>query len=265
MSLAGKRILITRAREQASALGKLLEARGATVIAIPAIEIVPPQSFQPLDKALKKIPSFDWLILTSVNGVTALRKRMEKAGIDAGLLRHIQVCAIGPATKAEVERQLGLKVAMMPDEYVAESVVKKLAPQVSGKNVLLVRAKVARDVIPKELRRAGAEVEVAEAYETVIPVNSAAKLKAALEGTERPHAVTFTSSSTARNFVALLPQGESPKEWLKEVALISIGPVTSETLREVGLWVDAEAAEYTMEGVAAALEAYFTDGAGGAH
>src|SRR5262249_42586016 len=154
-------------------------------------------------KALKKIQSYDWLILTSVNGVTALRKRIDKAGIDAGLLRPMRICAIGPATKAEIEKQLGLKVAVVPEEYVAESVVAALHNHVAGQNVLLVRAKVARDVIPNELRKAGAEVDVAEAYETILSLNSAAKLQELLEG-ERPDAVTFTSSSTARNFVALL-------------------------------------------------------------
>jgi uroporphyrinogen-III synthase len=191
-----------------------------------------------------------------VNGVTALRKRMDKAGMDAGLLRPMRICAIGPATKAEIENQLGLKVALMPEEYIAESVVAALRKQVAGQNILLVRAKVARDVIPNELRKAGAEVDVAEAYETILPVNSAAKLKELLEG-ERAHAVTFTSSSTAKNFVALLPKNQSPKELLQGIALASIGPVTSDTLREVGLWVDVEAESYTMEGLVAALEQYF--------
>jgi uroporphyrinogen-III synthase len=255
-TLAGKRIVITRALPQAPALATLLEAKGATAIVIPAIEIVPPQSFQPLDKALKKIQSYDWLILTSVNGVTALRKRMDKAGMDAGLLRPMRICAIGPATKAEIEKQLGLKVAVMPEEYVAESVVAALRKQVAGQNILLVRAKVARDVIPKELRKAGAEVDVAEAYETTLPVNSATKLQELLEG-KRADAVTFTSSSTARNFVALLPKNQSPKELLQGIALASIGPVTSETLREVGLWIDVEADTYTMEGLVAGLERHF--------
>lgn len=255
-ALAGKRIVVTRALPQAPALATLLEAQGATTILIPAIEIVPPQSFQPLDKALKKIQSYDWLILTSVNGVTALRKRMEKAGMDAGLLRPMRICAIGPATKAEIEKQLGLKVAVMPEEYVAESVVAALRKQVAGQNVLLVRAKVARDLIPTELRKAGAEVDVAEAYQTILPVNSETKLQELLEG-ERADAVTFTSSSTAKNFVALLPKNQSPKELLQGIALASIGPITSDTLREVGLWIDVEADTYTMEGLVAALERYF--------
>ena len=259
MSLAGKRILITRAREQAPALASLAEARGATAILIPSIEIIPPQSFQPLDKALIKIQSYDWLILTSVNGVTALRKRIEKAGMDSGLLKQLRVCAIGPATKAEIEKQLGLRVEIVPEEYVAESVVRALKGRVQGQNVLLVRAKVARDVIPRELRAAGAEVDVAEAYQTVVPVNSAKKLKETLEGDARPDAITFTSSSTARNFVSLLPKNHSPKEILARTVLASVGPVTSQTLQEIGLWVDCEAREYTMEGLVTALDHHFGD------
>jgi uroporphyrinogen-III synthase len=257
--LRGKRILVTRALPQAPALAKLLEAHGAIPILIPTIEIVPPQSFQPLDKALAKVHSYDWLVLTSVNGVQALRKRMEKLDVDPGLLRRLELCAIGPATRAEIESRLGLQVAVMPEEYVAEAVVAALKGKISGKKVLLVRAKVARDVIPRELRAAGAEVDVAEAYQTIIPVNSAAKLKASLEGAERPHAVTFTSSSTAKNFVSLLPKNASPKELLPGTKLASMGPVTSTTLREVGLWVDAEAREYTMEGLVVALETLFAN------
>ena len=256
-TLEGKRVLVTRSLPQAPALAKLLEARGAIPILIPTIEIVPPQSFQPLDKALAKIQAYDWLILTSVNGVQALQKRMDRLDVDAGLLRRLKVCAIGPATRAELERRIGLKVDVMPEEYVAEAVVSALRGQIREKRVLLVRAKVARDVIPKELRAAGAEVDVAEAYQTVTPVNSAAKLKTVLEGEDRPHAVTFTSSSTAKNFVSLLPKNASPKELLQGIKLASIGPVTSQTLREVGLLVDAEASTYTMEGLVEALEKVF--------
>ena len=251
--LRGKRILITRAHEQAAALARKLEELGASVISIPTIEIRPPQSFQPLDKALKKIPAYDWLILTSVNGVKAMERRLLKQQIDVGLLRHLSVAAIGPATRAEIER-VGLKVTVMPDEYVAEAVVTALQGKVAGKRVLLVRAKVARDIIPKQLRDAGAEVDVAEAYETVVPQKSREKLRAALEGEDtRPHAITFTSSSTVKNFVALMPQGKSPKEILPGIALASIGPVTSATLREVGLWVNIEAADYTIPGLVDAL------------
>src|SRR5438270_8286400 len=132
--LAGRRILITRAHEQAAPLARALESLGASVLSIPTIEIVPPQSFQPLDKALKKIPAYDWLILTSVNGVKALERRMLKQGIDAGLLRHLSVAAIGPATRAEIEG-LGLNITLMPEEYVAEAVVSELKDRVAGKRI----------------------------------------------------------------------------------------------------------------------------------
>ena len=250
--LIGKTVLITRAREQAPELARLLEAAGAKSISVPTIEIAPPQSFQPLDRALKKIPSYDWLILTSVNGVTALSRRLDKAGMDAGLLRPLKIAAIGPATQAAIHK-LGLKVQVVPEQYVAEAVVAALRGQIKGKNVLLVRAKVARDVIPQELRKAGAEVDVVEAYETVLPANSSERLRELLEGDDRPNMITFTSSSTAKNFIALLPQGKSPKELLAGIQVASIGPVTSQTLREVGLWVDIEAKEYSMEGLVAAL------------
>src|SRR4051812_2991348 len=118
--LAGKRILITRAHEQAGAMARELEKLGASVLSIPMIEIKPPQSFQPLDKALKKIPAYDWLILTSVNGVQALFKRMEKQEMHSGMLRQLSVVAIGPATQAELERR-GVKVAITPPEYIAEA------------------------------------------------------------------------------------------------------------------------------------------------
>src|ERR1019366_3233393 len=145
----------------------------------------------------------DWLILTSVNGVEALFARLAKKKADAAALAHLKIAAIGPATRKEIE-QHGLRVAVTPKEYVAESVVASLHRRVKGKRVLLVRAKIARDVIPRELRKAGAEVDVVEAYETVIPESSKRRLQAALAGKRKPHAITFTSSSPVKNFVALL-------------------------------------------------------------
>jgi uroporphyrinogen-III synthase len=251
--LSGKRILITRAHEQAAAMARELEKLGATVVSIPTIEIRPPQSFQPLDKALQKIPAYDWLILTSVNGVKALFKRMEKQEMHSGMLRQLSIIAIGPATRAEVE-QHGVKVTITPEEYVAESVVSALKDRVAGKRVLLVRAKVARDVIPQELRRLGAEVDVAEAYETVVPQNSREKIRAALSDPEqRPNVITFTSSSTVKNFITLLGANVSPKEQLQGIAVASIGPVTSATLIEVGLGVNIEAKDYTIPGLIDAI------------
>lgn len=250
--LQGKRILITRAHEQAAALAEPLRELGAEVIAIPAIEIQPPQSYGPLDRALKKVETYDWLLLTSVNGVQAMLRRMEKLGIAPSLLRGLCICTIGPATQAEIERA-GLKVDVVPAKYVAEAVVEALRRQIHGKKVLLVRAKVARDVIPRELGAEGAEVDVVEAYQTVLPKTSRARLKEVLADPERrPHIVTFTSSSTAKNFIALLDGNPKP---LAGIRIASIGPVTSETLQAIGLRPEIEASAYTTEGLVEAIRA----------
>jgi uroporphyrinogen-III synthase len=250
--LNGKKIVITRAHQQAPSFAIELERLGAEVISLPTIEIRPPQSFQPLDKALKKIPAYDWLILTSVNGVNALEKRMEKVDMSAGMLNHLSIAAIGPATRAALE-QLGLHVDVMPEQYVAEEVVSALKDKVRGQKILLIRAKVARDVIPNQLRDAGAEVEVVEAYETIVPANAQEKLHALLAGEKLPDVITFTSSSTAKNFASVLGQNISPKHALKGVLIASIGPVTSNTLREIGFHVDIEAKDFTIPGLITAI------------
>jgi uroporphyrinogen-III synthase len=257
LPLAGKRVLITRAHNQSAEMTRDLQKLGATVISVPTIEIRPPQSFQPLDKAIKKLPAYDWLILTSVNGVDALRKRMEKVEFHPGMLRHLSIAAIGPATRDAVTA-LGAKVTITPPEYIAESVVAELKDKVAGKRVLLVRAKVARDVIPQELRKYGAEVDVAEAYETVVPTNAADKLRAALAQPDaRPDVIAFTSSSTVTNLVASLDAGVSPKSALEGILLASIGPVTTATLAEHGLAAHIEATDYTVPGLIAAIGKHF--------
>src|SRR6266852_5220027 len=178
--LAGTRILVGRAHHQAGSLSASLRSLGATVIEIPFIEIRKPPSHRPLDEALKNIRSYDWLILTSANGVEAMWERVRKLRLTRRNLKHLQIAAIGPATKAAIVKHR-LKVKMVPEEYVAESVVKGLRDKIEGKRVVLVRAKVARDVIPDELRKAGAQVDVVEAYETVIPQSSRARLRQALK------------------------------------------------------------------------------------
>ncbi|MFZ0314553.1 MAG: uroporphyrinogen-III synthase [Candidatus Korobacteraceae bacterium] len=239
-------------------LSSALRALGCEVIEIPFIQIRKPRSYQPLDTALRKLATYDWLILTSVNGVEALVERMGKKKLDATALAHLKIAAIGPATRKSIEAH-GLTVTVTPKEYVAESVVRALRRRVKGKRVLLVRAKVARDVIPRELRQAGAEVDIVEAYETITPRSSDRRLRTVLASkTRRPHAITFTSSSTVKNFVALLGQ-QSARAALRKltpphgVHSASIGPVTSATLREFGLPVDIEAKEYTIPGLVAAL------------
>jgi uroporphyrinogen-III synthase len=291
--LHGVRVLVGRARHQAGALSAELRKLGAQVLEIPFIEIRKPRSFQPLDSALKNLDSYDWLILTSVNGVEAMWARLEKqrrnfadlkskknhdfshvgkknregheftraakgdktnAALAAG---GIRIAAIGPATRKAIE-QRGAKVDVVPKEYVAESVVRSLKAKVKGKRVLLVRAKVARDVIPRELRKAGARVDVVEAYETVVPASSRVHLRAAFNNaSKRPHVVTFTSSSTVKNFAALLDRRKQAP--FAATLTASIGPVTSATLRELGFPVDIAAKEFTILGLVAAIAKVFRD------
>jgi uroporphyrinogen-III synthase len=249
--LAGIRILVGRARHQAGALSSDLRKLGAQVVEIPFIEIRRPRSYKSLDSALKNVANYDWVILTSVNGVEALWGRMKKNHITKRQLRHLKIAAIGPATKKAIEA-IGLKVDVVPTEYVAESVVKSLRRKVAGKRVLLARAKVARDVIPRELRKLGSHVDVVEAYETVVPGSSRVRLRSVLRDPKRhPDVITFTSSSTARNFVQLL--GKTVWSGRPRPLVASIGPVTSATLRELGLPVDIEARKYTIPGLVEAI------------
>ena len=252
--LGGTRILVGRARHQSGSLSASLRSLGASVIEIPFIEIRKPQSYRPLDDALKNIRNYDWLILTSANGVEAMWERIRKLRLTRRTLKHLQIAAIGPATKKAIVKH-GLKVKMVPEEYVAESVVKGLRDKVNGKRVVLIRAKVARDVIPEDLRAAGAEVDVVEAYETVVPEKSRARLRALMRNAaRRPHIVTFTSSSTAKNFAELLGNSKARSAGLfKHVQFASIGPVTSATLRELQMPVAIEAREFTMGGLLRAI------------
>ncbi len=258
LPLASCRILVSRAKKQAGALSSALRELGCQVIEIPFIEIRKPISYQPLDSVLRNLTAYDWLILTSVNGVEALFERLAKKKTDGAALAHLKIAAIGPATRKAIE-QRGLRVSVTPKEYVAESVVASLQRRVNGKRVLLVRAKIARDVIPRELRNAGAKVDVVEAYETVAPKSSAKRLRAQLANpTKSPHAITFTSSSTVKNFVSLLGLRSARATLRKPVShqgihTASIGPVTSATLREFGLPIDIEAKEYTIPGLVAAI------------
>ena len=258
--LRGVRVLVGRARHQAGALSAELRKLGAQVLEIPFIEIRKPRSFHPLDSALKNLDTYDWLILTSVNGVEAMAARLEKQQLsfaDLKSLARIRIAAIGPATKKAIE-QRGAKVDVVPKEYVAESVVRSLKAKVKGKRVLLVRAKVARDVIPRELRKAGAHVDVVEAYETVVPASSRVRLRSAFSNAgNRPHVVTFTSSSTVKNFAALLDRRKH--NVLAGALTASIGPVTSATLRDLGFSVDIAAKEFTIPGLVAAIVEAFRD------
>jgi uroporphyrinogen-III synthase len=252
--LSGLRVLVGRAAHQARPLSSGLRKLGAQVIEIPFIEIRKPRSYKSLDRALKSLPDYDWLILTSVNGVEAFWQQLKKLRLTRKHLNHLKLAAIGPATREAIEKR-GIRVDVIPEEYVAESVVKSLRNRVPGKRVLLARAKVARDVIPQQLRDLGAQVDVVEAYETVIPRSSIARLRALLNAPNRkPDVITFTSSSTARNFATLLGMhGRDARAYIGKAKLASIGPVTSATLTELGLRVDIEAKKYTIPGLIAAI------------
>jgi len=253
LPLAGWRIIVSRAKKQASVLAEGLRAQGASVLEIPFIEIRPPRSAKMMDNALGRISEYEWLILTSVNGVEALFERLQTLAIPHSALAHLKFAAIGPATRAAIERQ-GFTVAVMPKHYIAEAVVEALAERVRGKRVLLWRARIARDVIPRELRNLGVHLDVVEAYQTVVPRSSREQLRAALESDhERPDAITFTSSSTVRNYVSLLAIRSAKPKLLAGVLNVSIGPITSATLREYDLNVDVQAEEYTIPGLIEAL------------
>jgi len=237
LPLFGQRIVVTRDRRQAAELAEPLEELGAEVLLLPVIEIQPPADPQPLERAMLQLHAYDWIIFTSVNGV---RSFVNSLG-DIRSLRA-KVCAIGPATQAALEA-LHIKVDRMPTEYVAESLLEALADDdLTGKRILLPRAAVARDLVPVELTRRGAKVDVVEAYRTAVPQDAASRTREVLA--RNPNWITFTSSSTVKNFVAL-----AGAESLAGVKIASIGPITSATARELGLVVHAEANPHTIPGL----------------
>jgi len=251
--LKGWRILVSRAKEQAGALSGGLRELGAEVVEIPFIEIRPPRSYKALDESLKMVNEYEWLILSSVNGVRALFERMSVLNIPHRVLAGVQIAAIGPASRAAVERE-GLTVAVTPKEYVAESLVEALSGKIRSQRVLLCRAKIARDVIPRQLRTMGALLDVVEAYETVLPRSSRIALRAILRDPQRrPHLITFTSASTVKNYMALLGIRSGRSQLVEGVLNASIGPVTTEALRLHELSVDVQAAEFNVPGLIKAI------------
>lgn len=253
--LFGKTVVVTRARAQASALTKKLEAQGARVLEVPAIKIVPPADFAPLDKAIAEIDTYKWLILTSVNGVEYFFDRLLKAGKDSRALCGVKIAAIGSAT-ADALKGYGITADLIPSAYKAEELADALSADTkAGDKLLLARAKVARNVLPERLRALGAQVDVVTAYETVADCQNKEELLEALESGEAS-LVTFTSSSTVTNLLDVL--GDK-KDLLDKVALAAIGPVTAETLEKHGLKPAVSAAEYTIDGLMTAIEEYYKE------
>jgi uroporphyrinogen III methyltransferase/synthase len=245
LPLFGRRIVVTRARGQADALSTRLRALGAEAVEAPTIEIGRPADFGPLDRAIAELSSYDWLIFTSANGVRSFVDRLDRAETDLRGLRA-RICAIGPATRAAIEA-LHLKVDVIGHEYVAEGLIQALAKfDLGGKRVLLPRAAVARDLVPVELGRRGAHVDVVEAYRTTVPEDAAEKIREALA--QRPDCITFTSSSTVQNLVAI-----AGTEAIRGIPAVTIGPVTMETARKLGIEVAAQARVFTIDGLLEAI------------
>jgi uroporphyrinogen III methyltransferase/synthase len=256
--LFGKRIVVTRTREQASDLVWALSALGADCFEFPTIRIAPPDDAGPLDRALAELETFDWIVFTSVNGVSWFFKRLFDSGRDVRAMGHLRTATIGPAT-AERLKSYGLASDLLPESYRAEAIVAAFRGQdVAGRAVLLPRAQEARLVLPQELTAMGAFVRDVAAYKTEPASADCRALIARLEA-RSVDLITFTSSSTVKNFKALLPDGRFA-ELTARVAAACIGPVTAATARELGLDVRIEARTYTIPGLCDAILAYYGSG-----
>lgn len=259
--LFGKTIVVTRSRAQASNLVEDLLDDGADVCEFPTIKVVPTDERAPLNDAIATLSSYDWIVFTSVNGVEYFFDRLLENGFDARALAGVKVAAIGPATAASV-CEMGVVPDLIPDEYRAECVVEGLFDfgVGEGSRVLIPRAKEAREILPETLREKGVIVDVVPVYETVLADGNRSDIVARLAEGEID-AVTFTSSSTVKNFLhllsELLPAGTTPEKALEGVALISIGPITSKTISEAGLTVAAEASDYTIPGLVETVHGFF--------
>jgi uroporphyrinogen III methyltransferase/synthase len=247
--LFGQRALVTRTRQQASALSVRLRTLGAEAVELPTIRIAPPADWAPLDRAIRQLPDYDWIVFTSVNGVGYFWERMNAAGLDARALHGLRLAAIGPATAAELHAH-GLRADYVPAEYVAEAVAAGLG-DVRGLRILLPRADIARPALADLLREGGAEVIEVTAYRTLQPETDPAELADLLA---RVNLVTFTSSSTARNLAAMARDaGLDLPQALGQATVACIGPITAGTARELGLAVDVVAKEYTIDGLVQAI------------
>jgi uroporphyrinogen III methyltransferase/synthase len=242
---------VTRASNQAADFSDRLRALGADAIELPVIALEPTSDPAALDRAIENLASYDWLIFTSANGVRFFLDRLDQSSRDLRALKA-RICAIGPATRKAIE-ELHLKVDLMPEEYVAESLVKAFASEnIAGKKMLLPRAAVARDVIPVELEKLGAKIDVVHVYRNVVPLNATVRARELFSSQKKPDWLTFTSSSTVKNLLAI-----TGLQALEGVRIASIGPITSSTLCAHGLKVDAEAKQFTIDGLIDAILATY--------
>jgi uroporphyrinogen III methyltransferase/synthase len=253
--LMGKTIVVTRARAQASDLVHRLEALGADCFECPTIRVAPPENFTALDQAIEAIDTYHYVIFTSVNGVTAFFDRLFTLGMDARSLGHLRTASVGPAT-AEKLLSYGFKSDIVPSNYRGEAIVEAFSREdIQGKRILLPRAAQARPVIPRELSKMGAHVSDAPAYQTVQDHRNVDRLMDLLRE-KRADMITFTSSSTAKNFKALFP-GEDFNTLAADVPVAAIGPITADTAKSLGMQVDLVADEFTIPGLCDAVLNYF--------
>ena len=254
--LKGRRVLVTRAPHQASSLADLMRERGANPILIPTIAIAEPASYAALDAALACLGTYDWMVFTSANAVEVFHRRAQFFKLSQ-LPRHI--AAIGAATE-RAAMAVGLHVDLVPPQAVAESLAEALAFDAQGKTFLLVRAAEARDVLPEALREAGGFVTIAEAYRNEVPADSVEALRQLFSAPEHyPDGITFTSASTARNLATLIE--EAGLQIPACVVQASIGPITSEAMRAVGLTPDVQAREASVVSLVDALAEHFRSAA----
>jgi uroporphyrinogen III methyltransferase/synthase len=252
--LFGRGVIVTRPEAQAESCAALLEERGARVIHFPVIRIADPGDWAGLDRALADLAAYDWIIFTSANGVRRFFRRLGEQGGDVRDLRGIRVATIGPASAAAVEG-MGIRVDIVPGEYISEGVVKAFETvDLNGKRVLLPRAAEARDVIPEGLRARGATVDVVTAYRTVRSERTREELEAILAG-GKADVVTFTSPSTVKHFLEILGGPDALPPGLR---IACIGPVTAAAARKAGLTIHIHQQEYTIPGMVEAIEAYFS-------
>ncbi|MGH7259704.1 MAG: uroporphyrinogen-III C-methyltransferase [Nitrospiraceae bacterium] len=255
--LFGKRVLVTRAREQAGGLSKLLAEAGAEPVECPTIQIVPPASWAELDEAIADLRKYQWLVFTSMNGVKPFMERLQRQGLDSRAVTGLRLGCIGPRT-AEALAAYGLRADVIPAEYQAEGLIAAMkAAGVNGQRVLIPRASVAREILPDQLRALGADVRVVTAYRTVRPSVEADRVKEQLR-TRALHVLTFASSSTVRNFIGLFGSREELQRLTAGAVVACIGPITAKTAAEEGLTVSITAAENTIPALVDAIVQYYS-------
>lgn len=253
-ALSGKRVVVTRATDQAGELVKMLSGAGAEVVEFPTIKTVPPVSYAQLDEAIARLEGFDYAIFTSVNALRYFMERLEGIGRRASALAGLKLVCVGPKT-AELLESYGLKAGIVPEQYKAEGVLKALeSEEVAGKRFLFPRAEVAREEIPDGLRTRGAEVALVTVYRTVAPEVDPSYVSSLFEG-KGVSAVTFTSTSTVKNFVSIV--GERAIEYLSGVCVACIGSVTAKTCEDMGIRVSVVPEDYTVGALFDALTDYF--------